>query len=132
MDEFDDCRNKKLIIEQDIYYFSNKAKELNFQYELDNNKEVDNGVLINNKSNAEPNSSSFSIANSKRNFINDKSINLNFENNEISLNNSKAERILSQIENFGYDREYVTKSLKNNYLNHATTIYFLLMNYEKI
>ena len=132
MDEFDDCRNKKLVIEQDIYCFSNKAKELNFQYELDNNKEVDNGVLINNKSNAESNSSSFSIANSKRNFINDKSINLNFENNEISLNNSQAERILSQIENFGYDREYVTKSLKNNYLNHATTIYFLLMNYEKI
>ena len=131
-DEFDDSKNKKLMIEQDVCCFANKAKELNFQYELDNNKEVDNGVLINNKSNAESNSSSFSIANSKRNFINDKSINLNFENNEMNLTNNQAERIISQIENFGYDREYVIRSLKNNYLNHATTIYFLLMNYEKI
>ena len=56
------------MIEQDVCCFANKAKELNFQYELDNNKEVDNGVLINNKSNAESNSSSFSIANSKRNY----------------------------------------------------------------
>jgi hypothetical protein len=50
----------------------------------------------------------------------------------MNLTNNQAERIISQIENFGYDREYVIRSLKNNYLNHATTIYFLLMNYEKI
>ena len=132
-DEFDDFKNKKLVVEKDLFCFSHKAKELNFQYELDNNKEVDNGVLINTKSNGESNSSSFSNANSKRNFISDKNINLDLENDELSIiKNQKAERILSQIERFGYDREYVIKSLKNNYLNHATTIYFLLKNYENI
>ena len=131
--EFEDFCNKKLIIENDLFVFSNKAKEYNYQYELDNNKEVDNGVLINTKSINESNSSSFSNANSKRNFINDKSLNLNFEDNELTNNtNFKREKILCQIESLGYDREYVIRSLKNNFLNHATTIYFLLMNYEKI
>ena len=131
--EFEDFCNKKLIIENDLFVFSNKAKEFNYQYELDNNKEVDNGVLINTKSINESNSSSFSNANSKRNFINDKSLNLNFEDNELTnITNFKREKILCQIESLGYDREYVIRSLKNNFLNHATTIYFLLMNYEKI
>ena len=133
-DEFDDFHNKKLKFEKDLFSFSNKAKELNFQYELDNNKEVDNGILINNKSNTESNSSSFSNTNSKINFINEKNINLGFDKNDktdIKLG-QKAESILTQIEKLGYDREYVIKSLKNNYLNHATTIYFLLMNYTNI
>jgi hypothetical protein len=69
----------------------------------------------------------------QRNFINDKNLNLNFDNNDISNNNDyKKERILLQIENLGYDRDYIIKCLKSNYLNHATTIYFLLMNYEEI
>ena len=132
-DEFDDIYNKKLLIENDFFSFSNKAKELNYQYELDNNKEVDNGVLIDAKSINESSSSSFSNANTKRNFINDRSSYFNFNYDDILNNNNyKKEKILSLIENFGYDREYVLKSLKNNYLNHATTIYFLLMNYEDI
>ena len=129
-DEFEDCKNKKIIIENDLLNFSNKAKELNFQYELNNNKEVDNGVLILSKSNIESISSSFSNANSKNN---DKLINFNFANNEMNnISDERLKNILSQIEKLGYNREYVIKSLKNNFLNHATTIYFLLLNYEKI
>ena len=132
-DEFEDFCNDKLLIENDLFTFSNKAKELNYQYELDNNKEVDNGVLIDTKSINESSSSSFSNVKAKRNFINDKNLNLNFDYNDISNNNEyKKEKILSKIENFGYDRDYVIKSLKNNFLNHATSIYFLLMNYEDI
>ena len=132
-DEFEDFCNNKLLIENDLYIFSIKAKELNYQYELDNNKEVDNGVLIDTKSINESSSSSFSNSKIKRNFINDKNLNLNFDNNDISNNNDyKKERILLQIENLGYDRDYIIKSLKSNFLNHATTIYFLLMNYEEI
>ena len=129
-DEFEDCKNKKIIIDNDLLNFSNKAKELNFQYELNNNKEVDNGVLILSKSNIESISSSFSNANSKNN---DKLINFNFANNEMNnISDERLKNILSQIEKLGYNREYVIKSLKNNFLNHATTIYFLLLNYEKI
>ena len=132
-DEFNDFNNNKLVIENNLFTFSNKAKELNYQYELNNNKEVDNGVLIDSKSINESSSSSFSYAKAKRNLINDKNLYLNYDYNDISNNNDyKKEKILSQIENFGYDRDYVIKCLKNNLLNHATAIYFILMNYEDI
>jgi len=132
-DEFEDFNNDKLLVENDLFTFSNKAKEFNYQYELDNNKEVDNGVLINNKSINESSSSSFSNANSKRNLINDKFINFNSDFNDVeNIAEYKKENILTQIENLGYDRDYVVKSLKKNFLNHASTVYFLLRNYEDI
>ena len=130
--KFNDFMNKNLIIENDILCFSNKAKELNFEYEIDNNKEVDKGVFINNKSNTESNLSNLSNS-AKRNFYMDININLEDENDEMSsIKEEKAERILLQIEKFGYDRDYVIRSIKNNYLNHVRVLYFLLMNYEKI
>ena len=130
--KFNDFMNKKLIIENDILCFSNKAKELNFEYEIDNNKEVDKGVFINNKSNTESNLSNLSNS-AKRNFYMDINISLEDENDEMSsIKGEKAERILLQIEKFGYDRDYVIRSIKNNYLNHVRVLYFLLMNYEKI
>ena len=130
-DEFEDFNNKKLVIENDLFSYSNKVKELNNQYEIDNNKDANNGILMNPKSINESNSSSFTNSNTNRNSIIDKYVNVNFDFNHM-LNNMdyKRENILSQIENLGYDREYVIKSLKNNFLNHATTVYFLLMNYE--
>ena len=117
-----------------MFSFSNKTKELNYQYELDNNKEVDNGVLINSKSNEESNSSSYSNPNINRNVFIDKKINLDVENYEMLTNKTekKSKEILSQIENFGYDKEYVIKSLKDNFLNHATAVYFLLVHYNDI
>ena len=130
-DEFEDFNNKKLVIENDLFSYSNKVKELNNQYEIDNNKDANNGILMNPKSINESDSSSFTNSNTNRNSIIDKYVNVNFDFNHM-LNNMdyKRENILSQIENLGYDREYVIKSLKNNFLNHATTVYFLLMNYE--
>ena len=130
-DEFVDFNNKKLVIENDLISYSNKVKELNNQYEIDNNKDANNGILMNPKSINESNSSSFTNSNTNRNSIIDKYVNVNFDFNHMQNNlDYKRENILSQIENLGYDRKYVIKSLKNNYLNHATTVYFLLMNYE--
>lgn len=86
---------------------------------------------MNPKSINESNSSSFTNSNTNRNSIIDKYVNVNFDFNHMQNNlDYKRENILSQIENLGYDRKYVIKSLKNNFLNHATTVYFLLMNYE--
>ena len=127
IDEFDDFYNKNLFVEKDILSFGNKAKELNFQYELNNNKEVDNGVLINSKSLACSSSSSLSNPSTFRNSETDYNYN-RIEN----INEEKLEGILNQMELMGYDREYIIKSVKNNYLNHASTVFFLLIHYENI
>ena len=130
-DNFDDCYNKKLCIEKDLLSFSNKAKELNLQYELNNNKEVDNGVLINSKSIENSNSSSQSNPSTYRN--SEKYFEYEYSYDEIdNMNDEKLDRILSQMELMGYERNYIIKSIKNNYLNHAATVFFLLMKYENI
>jgi len=126
----DDFSIKNLIIEKDIYIYSNKAKELNFQYELNNNNEVDNGVLINAKSISYSSSSNISNGNSTyRNNFNENNIKYNLFD---YINEQKMEKILNQIELMGYDREYVINSVKNNALNHASTIFFILMQYDNI
>ena len=131
-DEFDDFYNKKLIIEKDLLAYSNKAKELNNQYEINNNKDVDNGVLINTKSMAASTSSSFSNTNTFRN-NNDKNNQFEYDYRGIDyINKEKLERILNQMNSMGYERDYIIKSVKNNYLNHASTVFFLLMQYENI
>ena len=50
--ELDDFNNENINIEHDLISFSNKAKEFNMLYELNNNNEVDNGMLINSKVNS--------------------------------------------------------------------------------
>ena len=125
-DNFDDFNNKNILVEKDLIQYSIKAKEFNFQYELNNNKEVDNGVLINSKSFACSSNSSFSNANTNRNEIENGYKGLEF------ISKDKIEEILNQIESMGYDRDYVIKSVKKNLLNHASTIFFLLIQYENI
>jgi serine/threonine protein kinase len=126
-DIFDDFKNENICLEKDLMEFSNKAKELNYQYELDNNKEVDNGVLINSKSMAGSSSSSFSNANTFRNS------DYGYNYNGIDyLNDERLEKILNQMELMGYDRDYIIRSVKNNSLNHAATVFFLLMQYDNI
>ena len=125
-DDFDDFNNKNIFVEKDLIEYSIKAKEFNFQYELNNNKEVDNGVLINSKSFANSTSSSFSNANTNRNEIENGYKGLEY------ISKDKIEEILNQIEYMGYDRDYVLRSVKNNLLNHASTIFFLLIQYENI
>ena len=131
IDNFDDFYNKQICIEKDLLSFSNKAKELNIQYELNNNKEVDNGVLINSKSVACSSCSSQSNPNTFRNSEKYSE----YEYNSIgiySINDEKLDRVLSQMELMGYERDYIIKSIKNNNLNHASTVFFLLMKYENI
>jgi serine/threonine protein kinase len=125
-DDYDDFNNKNILVEKDLIEYSIKAKEFNFQYELNNNKEVDNGVLINSKSFANSSSSSFSNANTNRNEIENGYKGLEY------ISKDKIEEILNQIECMGYDRDYVLRSVKNNLLNHASTIFFLLIQYENI
>ena len=48
-DEFDDLANPKIKLENEILIINNKTKEFNLNYELNNNGECDNGMLINTK-----------------------------------------------------------------------------------
>ena len=56
-DLFNDFNNSKIKLEKDQIIFSKKIKEYNRLYELNNNGEVDNGVLINSKTQSSVNMS---------------------------------------------------------------------------
>jgi hypothetical protein len=41
------------------------------------------------------------------------------------------EEALKYVENFGYKKEYIIKSLESNELNHATATYYLKLSLKK-
>ena len=73
-----DCENSELKMENDIIKFCGKVKEFNINYELNNNEEIDNGMLINSQSdiNEELNNSKIND-NPKSVYLNNNSINDN-------------------------------------------------------
>ena len=73
-----DCENSELNMENDIIKFCAKVKEFNINYELNNNEEIDNGMLINSQSdiNEELNNSKIND-NPKSIYLNNNSINDN-------------------------------------------------------
>ena len=130
-DLFNDLNNVELTLKNNIIKFSHKVKEFNINYEINNNDECDNGIVINTHSKTE----SYVINNTlnksyNENNNNDNNINKNINKEENEKN--KIENILNKIEELGYDKNYVQESLKNNLLNHATVVYYLMMNYENI
>ena len=115
-------------------------------YELNNNKEVDNGMLINTKINTNTNSLIENDLNDNNNQVKTESV-LYFEeegnieddkkiivenNNKEIKEQKKEEKILEKIEKMGYDKKYVKECLEKNILCQATAVYFLLMNYDSI
>ena len=163
----DDFNNKNINLENGIISIGNKVKEYNMLYEMNNNCEVDNGIIINSKTNtltSESNNSLISLTDSftekcdilwqrqkEKEKENKKNKNKNFSN----ITNTKAKRviheyksvdknnknndnikeisnILNQLEILGYNKKYVQECVKNNILCHASTAYFLMLNYDKI
>ena len=151
-DSFDDFNNNKIKLEKDIMTFSRKIKEFNRLYELNNNGEVDNGVLINSKTQSSINmtdrssskneaiginlnistSSHEDFAENNKNKINNKSKNENKKVDEEAEKKIKINNILNQMALMGYDKKYVFECVKNNELCHASAVYYLMMNYENI
>ena len=123
-DCFEDLNNTKLIKENNLIIFSEKVKECNKNYELNNNKEVDNGMIIN----------------SHQNTINNNSLKDSNYSQSISLiiydeekqESEKIEEIYQEMESMGYNREYIKNCLDKNILCHASSVYYLLMNYKDI
>ena len=155
-DSFDDFNNSKIKLENELIAFSKKIKEFNRLYELNNNGEVDNGVLINSKTQSSANLTDRSSSNKSKsdalniNISNSNSLLLN-ENNEDKKNKTnrgknnsrksldeemerhiKSNNILEQMKLMGYNRNYVLDCVKKNELCHASAVYYLMMNYENI
>ena len=153
--EFDDFNNENINLENELISYSNKVKEFNILYELNNNNEVDNGMLINSKINS---GATWTITNEiinnnsviktesvlcveeegndddegekcchKKVLIKNKQV-----KNQDNLEKKNINKIFDKIEVLGYDKKYVKKCLENNILCQATSIYFLLMNYDSI
>ena len=128
-DSFDDFKNENIKLENDIMIFNNKVKEFNLNFEVNNNQEVDNGMII--KTQSDNVSSSSSMNNSlssndiSKDFIEEKN---NNKKNELNVDKN----ILNEIEQYGYDKKYVLNCIENNKLCHASTVFYLLKNYKDI
>ncbi len=150
----EDIYYSDLIIKDNIMKFNLKVKELNLNYEVKYNADVDQGFVRNdNKGNKLMRSLNNSIEEEKKENNNSnnveniiKSNELNKEenqiddekNNEKKIKNNKNknsfhidENALKFVEDFGYNRNYIIESLMNDELNHCTATYYLkisLMN----
>ena len=139
-DDYDDFSNIEIKLENGIIVFANKVKEFNMNYELNNNGELDNGMLINTKTETISTSvRNNTLLNNKEYFIDDEFINLETKNLNNNIKESfkkdndtreKSNNILNKIQNLGYDINYVKDCIKNNKICHCTVVYYLMMNYE--
>ncbi len=155
---YDDIYYEDLRIEDNIMRFVPKVNELNRDYEIKNNEDVDQGFIINKKDQKGKNRIMLSFNNSydDNNFDNkndkkeienspkkineiENSFDEEKKNNKKTLNytistNSNTfyidEMALKFVENFGYKRDYIVRCLENNELNHATATYFLKLSLQ--
>ena len=131
--------NSNLTFENEMVKFCGKTKELNINYELNNNGEIDNGILINSKMNLItdeiPNN------NSKVEKISDNEENINSHRNQSKKSINNKENINSQkftindyivglVADLGFNKDYIVKCLEKNELCQATAAYYLFLNYE--
>ena len=56
----------------------------------------------------------------------------NDNKNNNKENIKEINKILDQLEILGYNKSYVKECVKNNVLCHASTAYFLMLNYDKV
>ena len=136
--ELYDANNKRIRLENNVLKFAVKVKEINYNYELNNNGEIDNGIII--SPNESKNSSKKILSpliiensnkNSAKNIFKSNSDKKFFKENEIE--EIKEEINLSavkQMENFGYSKNFVKSCIKINENNYATTGYYLLVKYS--
>ena len=144
-DSFDDLSNANINLENDIIVINNKVKEYNLNYELNNNGECDNGMLINSKTGTvsssvnnsnQKNESQLTSRSRGRNNEDDNGVlnELNDNDNEQQEEDQekKINKILDEIEKIGYDREYVLNCVNKNILCHASAVFYLMLNYKNI
>ena len=133
--------NLELKVKNGIIKFHGKVKESNMNYELNNNEEIDNGMLINSKDELVLEDSNLHIKSDDQleNYVKNnnyvKDSNKSMKNHRPSSPYKQPpinKYFVKMVSELGYDKDYVIKSLEKNELNHATTIYYLFSNYENI
>jgi hypothetical protein len=149
-----------LIFENNIMKFLPKVNELNRNYEINYNKDADQGYVRKNfiKNNRGGSINNSINENNNNNIINKNEIENNnnnniSDNNKINKNNVKNieikndkkfledeennmifkidENIVNEIVNFGYNKDYIIKSLEKNLLNYATASYYLILSNQQ-
>ena len=141
-DELDNF-NSELEVKNGIIKFHGEAKEFNMNYELNNNEEIDNGMLKDSKNDLV--SVEDDEIKENENIYLVKNNNTNGNKNKISSDQNKKHRpsspyrpppinkdFVKMVCDLGYDEEYVIKCLEKKELNHATTVYYLFSNYENV
>jgi MAP/microtubule affinity-regulating kinase len=140
-DSLDDINNPNIILENDIILIKNKVKEFNLNYELNNNGECDNGMLINTKTgtissslnNSSKNDGKLTNRSRQRNEDENILSDLNDENDEQGEEHErKINKILDEIEKLGYDKKYVLNCVNKNILCYASSVFYLMLNYKDI
>lgn len=151
--ESEKSNNKKGLENLDIVYniikFCGKVREYNMNYELNNNEEIDNGVLINSKYDQEHEESDGKNYKNSHSDIIDKNKAKSYASILRSTlssnkNNSNCSNIydnkslvvndyfVQMVVDLGFKRDYVKKCIDRNELNQATAAYYLFSNYENI
>lgn len=96
------------VVSKRVIKFSSKLREVNREYERDNNSNIDNGIYLK-SANAKPHR-----VHCKRNSV------MKIVGGQIK------KEVLSEMEKMGFERKFVIGSVNANSHNSATTCYYLL------
>ena len=129
-----DVNNPDLKILNGIIKYNAKVRDLNRNYELNNNQEIDNGVVItqNDSEDKEKKLENNGFNISYINKFQSRHIsppNELIDNYEEKDDNGINENALDILQNLGYKKAYVKKYLTKNEFNYATTSYNLIVKY---
>ena len=148
-DDEEDLFYDDVNIENNIVKFLSKVGELSRLYEVHNNFDFDQGFIIPKKEYSNKQKLMSSKNNSfednkikvekknkenKKEIIENNFLDNNFiinedkNNKEKNINNKKLkinEKAMKFVENFGYNKEFIIKSLQLNEINHAVASYYL-------
>ena len=131
-----DIKNPDLKILNGIIKYVAKVRDLNRNYELNNNQEIDNGVVIT-PDDSEDKEKKNEIGNGSHNFNHNNKFKSHHTSphNELNDYNEKEgeneinENALDMLQNLGYKKSYVKKCLLKNEFNYSTTSYNLIVKY---
>lgn len=131
--------NNDILISRNIIKFNPKLRDIDRNYERNNNGELDNGVYVeceysnysenlpehrmepNNPKTNDKESKSRSKNGGKTHHLKDSAIK-NLNGNNLNM------KIIKQISEFGYSKSFIIDSLVKNEMNYATTSYYLLLS----
>eukprot|EP01022_Parablepharisma_sp_SALTPOND_P008062 TRINITY_DN135136_c0_g1_i1.p1 TRINITY_DN135136_c0_g1~~TRINITY_DN135136_c0_g1_i1.p1 ORF type:complete len:1066 (-),score=121.39 TRINITY_DN135136_c0_g1_i1:164-3244(-) len=135
--EVSETYEKKKVIK-----FAAKVKEIDRQYEKNNNGEVDNGVYNKCAYSTERSEQSkhselyMDLINGEEEKTEEDGHANEIRVSECIIEGIKSERIdeelLEKVVKFGYPKEFVMNSLNGHELNHATTTYYLMTNNKQL